>query len=77
MSWFWITYYGNLYFNNGNGRVVYLSVKGFIMECSPISRCCRFLFCRLIFSSIWSEASEGRLPRPGGMVDDKFYGFWF
>lgn len=65
--------YGNLHFTNGNGGVV--KRQGLLMECRPISGCCRFLFFRLIFSCILSEAFEGRLPRPGGMVDGKFYGF--
>lgn len=34
-----------------------------------------FSFSGLIFSCILSEAFEGRLPRPGGVVDGKFYGF--
>lgn len=66
--------YGNLYFIMVMGEL-YLRGKGFFMECRPISGCCRFLFFRLIFSCILSEAFEGRLPRPGGMVDGKFYGF--
>lgn len=41
-----------------------ISGKGFIMECRPISGCCRFLFFRLIFSCILSEAFEGRLQGP-------------
>lgn len=56
---------------------MYLSGEGFIMGCRPISGCCRFLFFRLNFSCILSEAFEGKLPRPGGMVDGKCFGFVF
>lgn len=54
--------YGNLYFN-GNGGVV-LSGEGFLMECRPISGCCMFLFFRLIFSCILSEALRADFQGP-------------
>lgn len=52
---------------------MYRSGKGLIMGCRPISGCCRFLFFRLFSHLV--EAFEGRLPRPGGVVDGKFFGF--
>lgn len=78
MSWFLVTCCGNLYFNNGNWKSCILKQQGLYYGMQPnFQVSSRFLFCRLIFSSIRSEASEGRLPRPRGMVDGRFHGFCF
>lgn len=62
-------------FPSGNGGVVYLSIKGITWGCRPIFGCRRFLFFRPISQCSLSEAFEGRLPRPGGIVDGKFFYF--